>query len=622
MAVEKIKIEPNSIPVPLDKLLADPRNVRHGFPDSGIAHLADDLAMNGLLQNLVVRHETSDNGEPTGRYFVTAGRRRHSALKHLVKNKRLAKNAAIPCRVTTEEDAGTISLIENISRVAMHPADQFQAFAALSDEGKSIEQIALRFGITTATVERRLRLGRLAPIILSAYRDGLLKEDEAKAFAVTVDQETQARAFDQFRWPSSWSQARSIRSMLTEGEIDNDDARAVYVGADAYEAAGGAMTRDLFSDHVSFGSAELLNRLALEKLEAFADSVRAEGWAKVLVRIEAPAPVELTDFERAFPSEQVGLSAEDAQREADLTARREALEVLDEMTDEQADEIETIDSDLERLAERAVRYAADDLASGLAIVSLNEHSGQPTVRRLKPRAVVQARPSLPGADQSTGNVQEPDKKGLTAALTASLLAHRTRALQAHVAQRPGLALRLLAQALLIERSRLYSTAPLGLRLRHPDTLPPDAAKETQDGAARRVLDEAHEQREDHQPGDEDGLLPWLLAMDDWQVVDLIAPLVAEGIDAGASDWTEEPDCLAAQVARAAEYDPRPYWTADAETYFGRVNKEQIAQAVTEAGGSISTAGKKGDLVIEATRKVADTGWLPALLRPPAPTSQD
>lgn len=124
---------------------------------------------------------------------------------------------------------------------------------------------------------------------------------------------------------------------------------------------------------------------------------------------------------------------------------------------------------------------------------------------------------------------------------------------------------------------------------------------------------AHERRDDHAPGVADDLLAWLLAMDDSQVIDLIAPLIAGCVDAGSEDWSAGAGTsLAAQAAR---FNAATYWTADSDTYFGRVSKDQIAAAVQDVGGSISPA-KKAEMAAEATRKVAGLDWLPVLLRMP------
>jgi ParB family chromosome partitioning protein len=75
---------------------------------------------------------------------------------------------------------------------------------------------------------------------------------------------------------------------LSEGQVRSTDRRAVFVGASAYEKAGGSIIRDLFDSEGGgfFADAELLNRLAGEKLQAFADKVAAEGWRWVVAALE------------------------------------------------------------------------------------------------------------------------------------------------------------------------------------------------------------------------------------------------------------------------------------------------------------------------------------------------
>jgi ParB family transcriptional regulator, chromosome partitioning protein len=64
-------------------------------------------------------------------FEIPAGGRRYRALELLVKQKRLAKTAPVPCVV---RDPGTDilgeddSLAENIQRAPLHPLDQFRAF--------------------------------------------------------------------------------------------------------------------------------------------------------------------------------------------------------------------------------------------------------------------------------------------------------------------------------------------------------------------------------------------------------------------------------------------------------------------------------------------------------------
>ena len=74
--------------------------------------------------------------------------------------------------------ARTASLAENMQREAMHPADQFEAFAALVAEGRPVEDIAADFGVTPLVVQRRLRLANVSPRLMADYRTDTVSLDQ------------------------------------------------------------------------------------------------------------------------------------------------------------------------------------------------------------------------------------------------------------------------------------------------------------------------------------------------------------------------------------------------------------------------------------------------------------
>ncbi len=94
-----------------------------------IEGLAANIAGNGMLQNLVVEPEREDSGRETGFYFVTIGEGRRLAQLLLAKPRQIKKTDLIRCVLDIEHDAHEISLAENVIRSAMHPADEFEAFA-------------------------------------------------------------------------------------------------------------------------------------------------------------------------------------------------------------------------------------------------------------------------------------------------------------------------------------------------------------------------------------------------------------------------------------------------------------------------------------------------------------
>lgn len=159
-AIQKITLNP-SRDIPFGKLVLSQANVRRVKSGLSIDDLAADIERRGLLQSLNVRPVLDAEGVETGTFEVPAGGRRYRALELLVKQKKLAKTAPIPCvlrdansPIPAEED----SLAENVRRVDLHPLDQFRAFRTLLEKGQSEEEIAARFFVTPAVVKQRLRL--------------------------------------------------------------------------------------------------------------------------------------------------------------------------------------------------------------------------------------------------------------------------------------------------------------------------------------------------------------------------------------------------------------------------------------------------------------------------------
>jgi ParB family chromosome partitioning protein len=104
--------------IALDRLVASDANVRRIKAGVSVEDLAEDIARRGLLQSLSVRPLVNDDGAETGKYGVIAGGRRLAALKLLAKQKRLAKNAPVPCIAKTDGVEEEDSLAENTMREA------------------------------------------------------------------------------------------------------------------------------------------------------------------------------------------------------------------------------------------------------------------------------------------------------------------------------------------------------------------------------------------------------------------------------------------------------------------------------------------------------------------------
>ena len=103
-AIQKITLSP-SRDIPFNKLTLSQANVRRIKAGISIEELAEDIARRGLLQSLNVRPVLDADGAETGLYEIPAGGRRYRALERLVKQKRLAKTAPVPCVVRDPANA-------------------------------------------------------------------------------------------------------------------------------------------------------------------------------------------------------------------------------------------------------------------------------------------------------------------------------------------------------------------------------------------------------------------------------------------------------------------------------------------------------------------------------------
>ena len=216
-AVQKVTLSP-SRDIPFDKLVLSQSNVRRIKAGISVDELAEDIARRGLLQSLSVRPVLDADGVENGMFEIPAGGRRFQALSLLVKQKRLAKTAPIPCivrKATSEILAEDDSLAENMQRVALHPLDQFRAFVALREKGQGEEAIAASFFVTLQIVKQRLKLASVAPALLEVYAEDGMTLEQLMAFTVNPDNERQLQVWDAVK--DSWNkEPYSIRRMLTE----------------------------------------------------------------------------------------------------------------------------------------------------------------------------------------------------------------------------------------------------------------------------------------------------------------------------------------------------------------------------------------------------------------------
>jgi ParB/RepB/Spo0J family partition protein len=310
--------------IPLKKLVLSAQNVRTNVEDAtDIAGLVASIEAHGLLSPLIV----TKGKKPE----VVAGGRRYRALCKLAEEGKLPDDYEVPVRVVDPAEAVEVSLVENFIRKDMRPYEIYRAFAALP--GLSDEQLAQRFGMPLDKVRRVLRLGNLLPEIFEAYTTGQLDDAEAKAFAATADHGVQAEAWAAYQRLEDYNRGVwQVRKLVGQASRD-DELLLELVGRERYEAEGGKIEADLFSDKVRINDRELLERLASvvqrETLEAWA------ARANRAVTILDAEPAGLAWNSRA--GWEYGELADAAQ-----AARLAELLELEQTTDEQEDELDAL----------------------------------------------------------------------------------------------------------------------------------------------------------------------------------------------------------------------------------------------------------------------------------------
>ncbi|MBB4232354.1 ParB family chromosome partitioning protein [Rhizobium mongolense] len=375
-AIQEVTLN-RSEDIPFDKLELSQQNVRKIKAGVSIEDLAEDIVLRKLLQSLNVRPILGENGEETGRYNVLAGGRRYRALELLVKQKRMAKTEPVPCIVKRGGDtsAEDDSLAENVQRVDLHPLDQFRAFQTLRKQGLGEEEIAARFFVSIATVKQRLRLASVSPRLLHLYAAGEMALEQLIAFSITNDHVRQDQVWD----TASRSHAREayyIRRLLTETAIRASDRRAVYVGVEAYEAAGGIVMRDLFEQDQGGWLQEpaLLEKLAVDKLKADAETLKStEGWRWVEAAFDFP--YGHASGLRRFYGKQADMTRDKLARYDTLKAEYDKLQAdyaaAQGSSEETEKQLVDLGAELDRLKDRPFVFDSEEVARGGVFISLS-----------------------------------------------------------------------------------------------------------------------------------------------------------------------------------------------------------------------------------------------------------
>jgi ParB family chromosome partitioning protein len=272
-----------------------------------------------------------------------------------------------------------------------------------------------------------------------------------------------------------------------------------------------------------------------------------------------------------------------------------------------------------RTSPRKEEYKAKDLALAGAFLTL---AGDGSVRVERGFVRSEDEPESKAKAEQKGNRAAKDVDGLapiSEKLVAELTAYRTSALRNELAQHPATALIALVHALALatflecsEGSCLQIT-PKSARLS-------GHAPGIDESVAEKQIAERHAAWGKRLPSDSEGLWTFIHGLSDAERLDLLAHCVSLTVNAirAPRQCHGESEAHAAVLAREVGLDMTAYWQPSAVSYFGRVSKERIVQAVREAvsdQAAQNIASMKKQAMAEAAQAaLAGKSWLPALLR--------
>ncbi len=585
---------------PLASLYLSEMNPRQDADAEGIDLLADSIAICGLIQNLA----GIEDGK--GKVAIVAGGRRLRAIARaferdpdlLTKRPELA---TIPVRLARDEaEARAWASAENSARQDLAPADEIRAYGRMKEAGAEVATIAQTFGTTEARVYRFLALASLPAPVLDALKLGQITTGVARAFTVANDESLALDVLRQVIEADYPVSEHRVRAMLQPEAVSLKDRRAQFVGLEAYEAAGGKLTRDLFEDSAYLQNPDLLDRLVAERLEAEAAKIEAQGWKWVETHEEPYLSYERTSkMQRLYPVE--GELTEDQTERYDELAELANGDCLDDAGREELDALQDIlDGDFtEEQRQHSGVFVMVNSAGDLTVTA-------PYVRPEDFTAAIEAEVLTDHAAKAAASEKEgAPKSPYSAALATDMHRARLHAVQAALLSKPELMLDLLTFALSGLGGR-YETV-LGIRA--------DKANITPDKPEGLAAAEGLADPEDNSGS---GWMDEAAQVEAWDKFRALTKKERNAILtrelARTVTYPHSKTALFDRIEDMAGADMRQHWTPTAEGFFSRVSADYLDALLLDLTGCDPTCN--GFKAFKASKKAEKADMLERLFTDP------
>ena len=222
--------------VAIDKLVRNPAQPRRIFDKKELADLANSIAMQGLLQPLLVRpiHQdmrakSTQKDMGNAHYQIVAGERRWLAswqigLTHL----------PVLVRDLSDREVLEIGVVENVQRTDLNPVEEALAYQALRTQfSRSQEEIAQATGKSRSYIANSLRLLNLPEGVRKYLEDGSLQAGHGRAVLSAKDPQSLADAIAKQGLSVRKAEHLARRSHQTEQTVSLAGSLAQHTHKDA-----------------------------------------------------------------------------------------------------------------------------------------------------------------------------------------------------------------------------------------------------------------------------------------------------------------------------------------------------------------------------------------------------
>ena len=196
--------------LPLHLVRDNPNQTRMHFEKETLQELADSIAVQGVLQPIVVR--PADDGN----YILIIGERRLRASQ-------LAGRTTIPAIVkrVSEQQAAEMTIIENLQRQDLDCIEQATAFQRLSQQfNLTQEEIGKRVGASRELVANHLRLLKLPQIVIRQIQANDLSYSHARVLLRLGDEQELIATFA----------GKAILKAMSVKQLEEEVERALMPG--------------------------------------------------------------------------------------------------------------------------------------------------------------------------------------------------------------------------------------------------------------------------------------------------------------------------------------------------------------------------------------------------------